>query len=129
MSGRLKWCIIIHILLALSLLHNNIRILTASCFFLESNVRRAVNKGYVCSLLHFYQDWHISDASNAYIPIRRGLLRCLKHMTNVRSGREAFIQGRGMEIIYNTAQVSRKGSGDTAMPSVNTAQDILLFIF
>ncbi|XP_077330096.1 cytosolic carboxypeptidase 4 [Lithobates pipiens] len=70
----------------------------------KSNVRRAVNRNYVCGLLNFYQDWHISDSSNAYIPIRRGLLRCLKHITNVRSGREAFIQARGMEILYNTAQ-------------------------
>ncbi|XP_072258804.1 cytosolic carboxypeptidase 4 isoform X2 [Pyxicephalus adspersus] len=70
----------------------------------KSNVRRAVNRGYVCGLLHFYQDWHASDSSNTYIPIRRGLLRCLKHITNVRSGREAFLQARGMEILYNTAQ-------------------------
>ncbi|XP_068131262.1 cytosolic carboxypeptidase 4 isoform X2 [Hyperolius riggenbachi] len=70
----------------------------------KSNVRRAVNRGYVCGLLHFYQDWHISDSSHAYVPIRRGLLRCLKHITNVRSGREAFIQARGMEILYSTAQ-------------------------
>ncbi|KAM5172866.1 cytosolic carboxypeptidase 4 [Mantella aurantiaca] len=70
----------------------------------KSNVRRSVNRGYVCGLLNFYQDWHISDSSNSYIPIRRGLLRCLKHITNVRSGREAFIQAQGMEILYNTAQ-------------------------
>ncbi|CAI9607471.1 unnamed protein product, partial [Staurois parvus] len=54
-------------------------------------------------------DWHISDSSSAYIPIRRGLLRCLKHVTNVRSGREAFIQARGMEILYNTAQECLRG--------------------
>ncbi|KAM9311920.1 cytosolic carboxypeptidase 4 [Gastrophryne carolinensis] len=70
----------------------------------KSNVRRAVNRGYVSSLLNFYQDWHFSDKSNAFSPIRRGLLRCLKHITNVRSGRDAFLQARGMEILYSTAQ-------------------------
>ncbi|XP_056427866.1 cytosolic carboxypeptidase 4 [Hyla sarda] len=70
----------------------------------KSNVRRAVNRGYVCSLLQFYQDWHSNDSANHYIPIRRGLLRCLKHITNVRSGTEAFHQANGMEILFTTAQ-------------------------
>ncbi|KAM4039762.1 cytosolic carboxypeptidase 4 [Anomaloglossus baeobatrachus] len=70
----------------------------------KSNIRRAVNRGYVCTLLQFYQDWHSSDFANHYVPIRRGLLRCLKHITNVRSGREAFHQANGMEILYTTAQ-------------------------
>ncbi|XP_069812780.1 cytosolic carboxypeptidase 4 isoform X2 [Dendropsophus ebraccatus] len=70
----------------------------------KSNIRRAVNRGYVCSLLQFYQDWHSSDSANHYMSIRRGFLRCIKHITNVRSGREAFHQANGMEIIYTTAQ-------------------------
>ncbi|XP_063304948.1 cytosolic carboxypeptidase 4 [Pelobates fuscus] len=70
----------------------------------KSNARRAVNRGYVIGLLQFYQDWHNCDSSNNFISIRRGLLRCLKHITNVRSGREAFLQAKGMEILFNTAQ-------------------------
>ncbi|KAM4675926.1 cytosolic carboxypeptidase 4 [Discoglossus pictus] len=70
----------------------------------KSNCRRAVNRGYVHGLLQFYQDWHTCDSSNYYISIRRGLLRCIKHITNVRSGREAFMQARGMEILFTTAQ-------------------------
>ncbi|MEE6503713.1 hypothetical protein FKM82_004911 [Ascaphus truei] len=70
----------------------------------KSNCRRAINYGYVYGLLHLYQDWHSSDTSNSYIPIRRGLLRCIKHITNVYSGREAFLQARGMEILFTTAQ-------------------------
>ncbi|XP_063781825.1 cytosolic carboxypeptidase 4 isoform X2 [Pseudophryne corroboree] len=70
----------------------------------KSNVRRAVNRGYVGILLQFYQDWHSSDSGNNYVSIRRGLLQCLKHITNLRSGREAFLQARGMEILYTTAQ-------------------------
>uniref|UniRef100_A0A8C5MLH1 AGBL carboxypeptidase 1 n=1 Tax=Leptobrachium leishanense TaxID=445787 RepID=A0A8C5MLH1_9ANUR len=70
----------------------------------KSNGRRAVNRGYVNGLLQFYQDWHSCDSSNNFISIRRGLLRCLKHITNVRSGRDAFLQAKGMEILFTTAQ-------------------------
>uniref|UniRef100_A0A8C5ML15 AGBL carboxypeptidase 1 n=1 Tax=Leptobrachium leishanense TaxID=445787 RepID=A0A8C5ML15_9ANUR len=67
-------------------------------------IKRAVNRGYVNGLLQFYQDWHSCDSSNNFISIRRGLLRCLKHITNVRSGRDAFLQAKGMEILFTTAQ-------------------------
>ncbi|KAE8618250.1 hypothetical protein XENTR_v10009333 [Xenopus tropicalis] len=70
----------------------------------KSNGRRAVNRGYVNSLLQFYKDWHLCDSSNRYIHIRRGLIRCLKHITNIRSGREAFRQAKGMEIVFSTTQ-------------------------
>ncbi|OCT86804.1 hypothetical protein XELAEV_18020492mg [Xenopus laevis] len=70
----------------------------------KSNGRRAVNSGYVDGLLQFYKDWHLCDSSNRYIHIRRGLIRCLKHITNVRSGREAFRQAKGMEIVFSTTQ-------------------------
>ncbi|OCT89754.1 cytosolic carboxypeptidase 4 [Xenopus laevis] len=70
----------------------------------KSNGRRAVSRGYVNGLLQFYKDWHLCDSSNHYIHIRRGLIRCLKHITNVRSGREAFRQARGMEIVFSTTQ-------------------------
>ncbi|KAG8440676.1 hypothetical protein GDO86_006430 [Hymenochirus boettgeri] len=70
----------------------------------KSNGRRAVNRGYVHSLLQFYQDWHLCDSSNSYIHIRRGLIRCLKHITNIRTGREAFRQAQGMEIVFSTTQ-------------------------
>ncbi|XP_053319748.1 cytosolic carboxypeptidase 4 [Spea bombifrons] len=70
----------------------------------KSNCRRAVNRGYVSILLQFYQDWHSCDSNNSFVSIRRGLLRCCKHITNVRSGREAFLQARGMEILFATTQ-------------------------
>ncbi|XP_078539292.1 cytosolic carboxypeptidase 4 isoform X2 [Lissotriton helveticus] len=70
----------------------------------KSNCKRAVSRGYVCGLLRFYEDWHSSDASNSYVTIRRALLRCLKHITNIRAGREAFLQAKGMEILFTTAQ-------------------------
>ncbi|XP_069077548.1 cytosolic carboxypeptidase 4 [Pleurodeles waltl] len=70
----------------------------------KSNCKRAVTRGYVCGLLRFYQDWHSGDTSNSYVTIRRALLRCLKHITNIRAGREAFLQAKGMEILFTTAQ-------------------------
>ncbi|CAM5145622.1 unnamed protein product [Eretmochelys imbricata] len=70
----------------------------------KSNSRRAVNRGYLCELLRLYQDWHRCDASNRYIHVRRGLLLCLKHITNIRSARETFLSARGLEILFTTAQ-------------------------
>ncbi|XP_067411757.1 cytosolic carboxypeptidase 4 [Emydura macquarii macquarii] len=70
----------------------------------KSNSRRADNRGYLCELLRLYQDWHRCDASNRYIHVRRGLLLCLKHITNIQSARETFLNARGMEILFTTAQ-------------------------
>ncbi|XP_057576702.1 cytosolic carboxypeptidase 4 [Hippopotamus amphibius kiboko] len=70
----------------------------------KSNSRRAVNRGYVASLLRLHQDWHSHDPANSYVLIRRALLLCLKHVTNLRSGREAFLAAQGMEILFSTTQ-------------------------
>ncbi|XP_077630379.1 cytosolic carboxypeptidase 4, partial [Crocuta crocuta] len=70
----------------------------------KSNSRRAVNRGYVASLLRLHQDWHHHDTANTYVPIRRALLLCLKHVANLRSGREAFLAAQGMEVLFSTMQ-------------------------
>lgn len=70
----------------------------------KSNGRRAVNRGYVTSLLWLHQDWHSRDTANTYVQIRRGLLLCLKHISALRSGREAFLAAQGMEILFSTTQ-------------------------
>ncbi|XP_069480385.1 cytosolic carboxypeptidase 4 [Ambystoma mexicanum] len=70
----------------------------------KSNCKRAVSRGYVRGLLQFYEDWHSCDTSNSYITIRRALLRCLKHITNIRSGREAFLEAKGMEVLFTSAR-------------------------
>ncbi|NWI15558.1 CBPC4 carboxypeptidase, partial [Crypturellus soui] len=70
----------------------------------KSNSRRAVNRGYLCGLLKLYQDWHHNDISNDYVHIRRGLLICLKHITNIQLGRETFLDSRGMEILFTSVQ-------------------------
>ncbi|KAM6426071.1 cytosolic carboxypeptidase 4 isoform 3-T3 [Liasis olivaceus] len=89
----------------------------------KSNSRRAVHRGYVCQLLRLYQDWHHRDTSNNYILIRRGLLLCLKHITNVRSGRESFLLIHGMETLFRTTQGSLFSKH--LDPIVNTVAQIL----
>ncbi|XP_062998243.1 cytosolic carboxypeptidase 4 [Elgaria multicarinata webbii] len=89
----------------------------------KSNSRRAVNRGYVCQLLRLYEDWNQHDTSNSYLPIRRGLLLCLKHITNVQSGREVFLLARGMETLYTTTQDCLMSK--SLDPIVNTVTQIL----
>ncbi|KAJ7409396.1 hypothetical protein WISP_114096 [Willisornis vidua] len=74
------------------------------CLLGESNSRRAVNRGYLAELLRLYQDWHRNDVSNNYIYIRRGLLLCLKYITNIQLGRETFLGSQGMEILFTSVQ-------------------------
>ncbi|KAL0619396.1 Cytosolic carboxypeptidase 4 [Plecturocebus cupreus] len=75
----------------------------------ESNSRRAVNRGYVTSLLWLHQDWHGRDTANTYVHVRRGLLLCLRHIAALQSGREAFLAAQGMEILFSTTQASSMG--------------------
>uniref|UniRef100_H0UWK9 tubulin-glutamate carboxypeptidase n=1 Tax=Cavia porcellus TaxID=10141 RepID=H0UWK9_CAVPO len=70
----------------------------------RSNSRRAVNRGYVISLLRLHQDWHSHDTANTYVLIRRGLLLCLKRITTLSSGREAFLAAQGMESLFSIIQ-------------------------
>ncbi|KAL4692260.1 hypothetical protein H8959_016070 [Pygathrix nigripes] len=70
---------------------------------------RAVNRGYVTSLLWLHQDWHSRDTANTYVQIRRGLLLCLKHIAALWSGREAFLAAQGMEILFSTTQAGSMG--------------------
>ncbi|NXC41332.1 CBPC4 carboxypeptidase, partial [Penelope pileata] len=89
----------------------------------KSNSRQAVNRGYLGGLLRLYQDWHHNDVSNNYIYIRRGLLLCLKHITNIQLGRETFLGSRGMEILFTSVQDCL--SCKTLNPIVTTVTQIL----
>ncbi|NXY40583.1 CBPC4 carboxypeptidase, partial [Ceuthmochares aereus] len=89
----------------------------------KSNSRRAVNRGYLGGLLRLYQDWHHNDVSNNYIYIRRGLLLCLKHLTNIQLGREAFLDSLGMEILFTSVQNCL--SCKNLDPIISTATQIL----
>ncbi|XP_068954645.1 cytosolic carboxypeptidase 4 [Petaurus breviceps papuanus] len=70
----------------------------------KSNSRRAVNRGYLNGLLRLHQDWQNHDTSNDFIQIRRSLLLCIKHITNIQSGKEVFLGAQGMEILFTTTQ-------------------------
>ncbi|XP_068882190.1 cytosolic carboxypeptidase 4 [Aphelocoma coerulescens] len=89
----------------------------------KSNSRRAVNRGYLGELLRLYQDWHRNDVSNNCIYIRRGLLLCLKYITNIQLGRETFLGSRGMEILFTSVQDCL--SCKSLDPIITTATHIL----
>uniref|UniRef100_A0A8B9D266 Cytosolic carboxypeptidase 1 n=1 Tax=Anser brachyrhynchus TaxID=132585 RepID=A0A8B9D266_9AVES len=65
----------------------------------------SVDRGYVHVLLTIYVDWHRHDSRHRYMLIRKGVLQCIKSVTNIKLGRKAFIDANGMKILYNTSQV------------------------
>ncbi|RVE68132.1 hypothetical protein OJAV_G00088690 [Oryzias javanicus] len=69
----------------------------------KTNARRAVDGGYVAILLALYQDWHRNDTRCRHILIRRGLLVCLRNITNIKLGRKAFLDADGMRILHNSS--------------------------
>ncbi|KAM3867855.1 cytosolic carboxypeptidase 1 [Diretmus argenteus] len=69
----------------------------------KTNARRAVDRVYVPVLLAVYQDWHRNDTRQRHMLIRKGLLACLRNITNTKLGRKAFIDADGMRILYNTS--------------------------
>uniref|UniRef100_A0A674D2W9 tubulin-glutamate carboxypeptidase n=1 Tax=Salmo trutta TaxID=8032 RepID=A0A674D2W9_SALTR len=69
----------------------------------KTNARRAVDRAHVPVLLYIYQDWHRNDTRHRHMLIRKGILGCLKNITNIKLGRKAFIDADGMRILYNTS--------------------------
>ncbi|XP_063769851.1 cytosolic carboxypeptidase 1 isoform X1 [Pseudophryne corroboree] len=70
----------------------------------KTNARKAVDRGYVQGLLTIYVDWHRHDTRHRHMLVRKGILQCLKSITNIKLGRKAFIDANGMKILYNTSQ-------------------------
>uniref|UniRef100_A0A8C2WI17 tubulin-glutamate carboxypeptidase n=1 Tax=Cyclopterus lumpus TaxID=8103 RepID=A0A8C2WI17_CYCLU len=73
---------------------------TVDCHNEPTNARRAVDAGHVHVLLALYQDWHHNDTRHRHMLIRKGLLVCLRNITNIKLGRKAFIDADGMRILY-----------------------------
>uniref|UniRef100_A0A3P8RVT5 Cytosolic carboxypeptidase 1 n=1 Tax=Amphiprion percula TaxID=161767 RepID=A0A3P8RVT5_AMPPE len=69
----------------------------------KTNARRAVDGGHVPVLLSLYLDWHRNDTRHRHMLIRKGLLVCLRNITNIKLGRKAFIEADGMRILYNSS--------------------------
>ncbi|NXJ54146.1 CBPC1 carboxypeptidase, partial [Spizaetus tyrannus] len=89
----------------------------------KTNARRAVDRGYVQVLLTIYVDWHHHDSRHRYMLIRKGVLQCIKSVTNIKLGRKAFIDANGMKILYNTSQECL--AVRTLDPLVNTSSLIM----
>ncbi|KAM3610203.1 uncharacterized protein V6R79_000588 [Siganus canaliculatus] len=69
----------------------------------KTNARRTVDGGHVPILLSLYLDWHRNDTRHRHMLIRKGLLVCLRNITNIKLGRKAFIEADGMRILYNSS--------------------------
>ncbi|XP_019722667.1 cytosolic carboxypeptidase 1 isoform X1 [Hippocampus comes] len=69
----------------------------------KTNARRTVEGGYVPTLLALYLDWHRNDTWHRHTVIRKGLLGCLRNVTNIKLGRRAFTKADGMRILYNSS--------------------------
>ncbi|KAJ8380906.1 hypothetical protein SKAU_G00016840 [Synaphobranchus kaupii] len=69
----------------------------------KTNARRAVDRAYVPVLLALYQDWHRNDTRHRHMLIRKGILGCIRNMTNIKPGRKAFVDAHGMRILYSTS--------------------------
>nr|XP_033783692.1 cytosolic carboxypeptidase 1 isoform X2 [Geotrypetes seraphini] len=70
----------------------------------RTNGRKAVDRNYVELLLSIYVDWHRNDIRHRHMPVRKGILQCIKSVTNIKLGRKAFLDCNGMKIMYNTSQ-------------------------
>uniref|UniRef100_A0A8C5LUF7 Cytosolic carboxypeptidase 1 n=1 Tax=Leptobrachium leishanense TaxID=445787 RepID=A0A8C5LUF7_9ANUR len=89
----------------------------------KTNARKAIDRGYVEGLLTIYMDWHRHDTRHRHMLIRKGILQCLKSITNIKLGRKAFIDANGMKILYNTSQDCQ--AVRTLDPLVNTSNLIM----
>ncbi|CAH2294247.1 cytosolic carboxypeptidase 1 isoform X1 [Pelobates cultripes] len=89
----------------------------------KTNSRKAVDRGFVEGLLTIYMDWHRHDTRHRHMLIRKGILQCLKSITNIKLGRKAFIDANGMKILYNTSQDCQ--AVRTLDPLVNTSSLIM----
>uniref|UniRef100_A0A8C5CR55 Cytosolic carboxypeptidase 1 n=1 Tax=Gadus morhua TaxID=8049 RepID=A0A8C5CR55_GADMO len=101
--------------------HNVCSFLLFSC--VETNARRAVDRGHVPLLLFAYQDWHRNDTRQRHMLIRKGLLASLRNITNIKCGRTAFIEADGMRVLYNTSNECLPVR--TLDPLVNTSSLIM----
>ncbi|XP_061527813.1 cytosolic carboxypeptidase 1 isoform X1 [Phycodurus eques] len=89
----------------------------------KTNARRAVEGSYVSTLLALYLDWHRNDTWHRHTVIRKGLLACLRNVTNIKLGRRAFTKADGMRILYNSS--SECLSVRTLDPLVNASSLIM----
>uniref|UniRef100_UPI00398F85EE cytosolic carboxypeptidase 4 n=1 Tax=Pristiophorus japonicus TaxID=55135 RepID=UPI00398F85EE len=87
------------------------------------NSRRAVENGHIHRLLKLYQDWHQRDTQNKYIPIRKALLNCIKYITNIQTGKKAFLEADGMRVLLSTSRAC--GSNTDLHPVVKLATQIM----
>ncbi|XP_069481957.1 cytosolic carboxypeptidase 1 isoform X2 [Ambystoma mexicanum] len=89
----------------------------------KTNARKAVDRGYVQVLITTYVDWHRHDTRHRHMLIRKGILQCIKSVTNIKLGRKSFVDANGMKTLYNTSQDCL--AVRTLDPLVNTSSLIM----
>ncbi|KAB5571666.1 hypothetical protein PHYPO_G00227650 [Pangasianodon hypophthalmus] len=70
----------------------------------KENGRLAVGKGYISGLLRVYEDWHMQDAGNENVGVRRAFLHCLHRAAKTSAARHALVSEGGVAVLYNTTQ-------------------------
>ncbi|XP_071096549.1 cytosolic carboxypeptidase 1-like [Haliotis cracherodii] len=84
----------------LKLALDNLNNLTKS----KSNSARTIGMGGVPTVLSLYTDWHQTDSKHRHINLRKAVLNILKNITNLKSGRKAFVESEGIRVLYETSQ-------------------------
>lgn len=89
----------------------------------KSNAARVVNQGGVPVLVKQYFEWHRLDNKNNHVPIRKGILNVLKHVTNLKVGRKAFLEADGISTLYVCCQETAEAP---ELDSVNVLASIIM---
>ncbi|XP_078593876.1 cytosolic carboxypeptidase 1-like isoform X1 [Branchiostoma floridae x Branchiostoma japonicum] len=70
----------------------------------KTNGGRAVAQGGVPVLLGMFYDLHRLDVRHRQTNVKKAILTVLKNITNLKTGRRAFIQAEGIRILHTTSQ-------------------------
>ncbi|XP_019638452.1 PREDICTED: cytosolic carboxypeptidase 1-like [Branchiostoma belcheri] len=70
----------------------------------KTNAGRAVAQGGVTVLLGMFYDLHRFDVRHRQTNVKKAILTVLKNITNLKTGRKAFIQAEGIRILHTTSQ-------------------------
>ncbi|XP_005091886.1 cytosolic carboxypeptidase 1 isoform X2 [Aplysia californica] len=69
----------------------------------KSNSARLIGMGGVPQLLTLHSEWQQMDTKHRNLSIRRAILLILRNITNLKSGRKAFVDADGIRILYESA--------------------------
>ncbi|XP_064598674.1 cytosolic carboxypeptidase 1-like [Liolophura sinensis] len=68
----------------------------------KSNSARTIGQEGVKVLVSWHLEWHQYDSRHRHIPLRKAILNILKNVTNLKSGRKAFVETDGITVLYDS---------------------------